>query len=43
MRSSLIGSLVGVLRHNLARKAARVRVFELGGCSAAMPACWTAR
>jgi phenylalanyl-tRNA synthetase beta chain len=30
MRSSLIGSLVGVLRHNLARKAARVRVFELG-------------
>jgi phenylalanyl-tRNA synthetase beta chain len=30
MRSSLIGSLVSVLRHNLARKAARVRVFELG-------------
>ena len=30
MRSSLIGSLVGVLRFNLARKAARVRVFELG-------------
>ena len=30
MRSSLIGSLVGVLRHNLSRKAARVRVFELG-------------
>lgn len=30
MRSSLIGSLVGVLRHNLARKAPRVRVFELG-------------
>jgi phenylalanyl-tRNA synthetase beta chain len=30
MRSSLIGSLVQVLRHNLARKAARVRVFELG-------------
>ena len=30
MRSSLIGSLVGVLHHNLARKAARVRVFELG-------------
>jgi phenylalanyl-tRNA synthetase beta chain len=30
MRSSLIGSLVGVLRHNLARKATRVRVFELG-------------
>ena len=30
MRSSLIGSLVGVLQHNLARKAPRVRVFELG-------------
>lgn len=31
MRSSLIGSLVQVLRHNLARKSAsRVRVFELG-------------
>jgi phenylalanyl-tRNA synthetase beta chain len=30
MRSGLIGSLVGVLRHNLSRKAARVRVFELG-------------
>jgi phenylalanyl-tRNA synthetase beta chain len=30
MRSSLIGSLVQVLRYNLARKAARVRVFELG-------------
>ncbi|MBL8316145.1 MAG: phenylalanine--tRNA ligase subunit beta, partial [Rubrivivax sp.] len=30
MRSSLIGSLIGVLRHNLSRKAARVRVFELG-------------
>ena len=30
MRSSLVGSLVGVLRHNLARKAQRVRVFELG-------------
>jgi len=30
MRSSLVGSLVGVLRHNLARKATRVRVFELG-------------
>ena len=30
MRSSLIGSLVQVLRHNLARKALRVRVFELG-------------
>ena len=30
MRSSLLGSLIGVLRHNLARKAQRVRVFELG-------------
>ena len=30
MRSSLMGSLLGVLRYNLARRAARVRVFELG-------------
>ncbi|KQW76561.1 phenylalanine--tRNA ligase subunit beta [Methylibium sp. Root1272] len=30
MRSGLIGSLVNVLRFNLARKAARVRVFEVG-------------
>ncbi|OYU93104.1 MAG: phenylalanine--tRNA ligase subunit beta, partial [Burkholderiales bacterium PBB5] len=30
MRSSLIGSLVQVLRHNLSRKAGRVRVAELG-------------
>jgi phenylalanyl-tRNA synthetase beta chain len=30
MRTSLIGSLVQVLRHNQARKASRVRVFELG-------------
>jgi phenylalanyl-tRNA synthetase beta chain len=30
MRSSLIGSLVEVLRVNLARKQPRVRVFELG-------------
>jgi len=30
MRSSLIGSLVQVLRTNLARKAGRVRVFEIG-------------
>ncbi len=30
MRSSLVGSLVQVLRYNLARHAARVRVFELG-------------
>jgi phenylalanyl-tRNA synthetase beta chain len=30
MRSSLIGGLVQVLRHNLARRAGRVRVFEIG-------------
>jgi phenylalanyl-tRNA synthetase beta chain len=30
MRSSLMGGLVAVLRHNLARKAQRVRVFEVG-------------
>ena len=30
MRSSLIGSLVAVLQHNLARRAARVRVCEIG-------------
>ncbi len=30
MRSNLFGSLVHVLRFNLARKATRVRVFELG-------------
>jgi phenylalanyl-tRNA synthetase beta chain len=30
MRSSLVGSLVSVLRYNLARKATRVRVFEVG-------------
>jgi phenylalanyl-tRNA synthetase beta chain len=30
MRSSLLGSLLDVLRGNLARKASRVRVFELG-------------
>ena len=30
MRSSLLGSLVQVLKFNQARKAARVRVFELG-------------
>lgn len=30
MRSSLLGSLVGVLRLNLARKATRVRIFEAG-------------
>ncbi|MBV8605404.1 MAG: phenylalanine--tRNA ligase subunit beta [Pelomonas sp.] len=30
MRTSLLGSLVQVLRNNLARKAPRVRVFEIG-------------
>jgi phenylalanyl-tRNA synthetase beta chain len=30
MRSSLIGSLVSVLRFNLARKASRVRIHEIG-------------
>ena len=30
MRSSLIGSLLAVLRYNLARRASRVRVFEVG-------------
>ncbi len=30
MRSSLFGSLIGALRHNLARRATQVRVFELG-------------
>jgi len=30
MRSSLLGSLVGVLKFNLDRKAERVRLFELG-------------
>jgi len=30
MRTSLVGSLVQALRHNLSRKASRVRVFELG-------------
>ncbi len=30
MRSSLLGSLIGVLRLNLSRKATRVRIFEAG-------------
>jgi phenylalanyl-tRNA synthetase beta chain len=30
MRSSLVGSLVQILRNNLARKAPRVRIFEVG-------------
>ncbi|SMF98531.1 phenylalanine--tRNA ligase subunit beta [Burkholderia singularis] len=38
MRSTLFGSLVGVLRHNLNRRADRVRVFEAGRVFAAEPA-----
>jgi phenylalanyl-tRNA synthetase beta chain len=30
MRSSLLGSLLGVLQFNLARKTSRVRIFEIG-------------
>ncbi|NRO97649.1 phenylalanine--tRNA ligase subunit beta [Paraburkholderia sp. NMBU_R16] len=30
MRTTLVGSLVNVLRHNLNRRAERIRVFELG-------------
>ncbi len=30
MRSNLVGSLVQILRNNLARKAPRVRIFEIG-------------
>jgi phenylalanyl-tRNA synthetase beta chain len=30
MRSSLIGSLIGVMRFNLVRKTARIRTFEIG-------------
>jgi phenylalanyl-tRNA synthetase beta chain len=30
MRSSLLGSLVQALRHNLARRVARMRLFEIG-------------
>jgi phenylalanyl-tRNA synthetase beta chain len=37
MRSSLMGSLVQVLRHNLARKAPRVRCSSWAACSCAMP------
>jgi phenylalanyl-tRNA synthetase beta chain len=36
MRSSLLGGLLGALRHNLARKHPRVRLFEIGGCFAAL-------
>jgi len=34
MRSSLLGGLLQALRHNLARKHPRVRLFEIGGCFA---------
>ena len=37
MRSTLLGSLLQVLKFNLDRKAQRVRVFELAVCSCAMP------
>ena len=32
MRSSLLGGLMGALRTNIARKQARVRLFETGAC-----------
>ena len=35
MRSSLLGGLLNTLRTNLARKQARVRLFEIGGCFSA--------
>ncbi|AOJ81033.1 phenylalanine--tRNA ligase subunit beta [Burkholderia savannae] len=38
MRTTLFGSLVGVLRHNLNRRADRVRVFETGRVFVADPA-----
>ncbi|MCS6504116.1 phenylalanine--tRNA ligase subunit beta [Burkholderia thailandensis] len=38
MRTTLFGSLVGVLRHNLNRRAERVRVFEAGRVFIADPA-----
>ena len=34
MRSSLLGGLLAALRSNLARRQARVRLFEMGGCFA---------
>ena len=34
MRSSLLGGLLSALRSNLARKQARVRLFEMGACFA---------
>ena len=41
MRSSLLGSLLQVLKHNLDRRADRVRVFELGRVFARDPAVQT--
>ena len=35
MRSSLLGGLIGALRTNIARKQARVRLFEVGACFSA--------
>lgn len=35
MRSSMLGGLLSAVRYNLARKHARVRLFEIGGCFAA--------
>ena len=32
MRTTLIGGLIGALRHNLNRKEERVRLFEIGRC-----------
>lgn len=43
MRSSLLGGLIASLRTNLARKQARVRLFELGGCFAAEADCYVQR
>ena len=40
MRSSLLGSLVGVLRLNLSRKATRVRVYEAGRAFTARCEAW---
>ncbi|GAB4127476.1 MAG: phenylalanine--tRNA ligase subunit beta [Sideroxydans sp.] len=41
MRSSLLGGLLNTLRGNLARKQARVRLFEIGGCFARSAAGYT--
>lgn len=41
MRSSLLGGLLAALRTNLARRQARVRLFEVGGCFAAEAGSYT--